>query len=316
VPRLVTADPTAASALLLSLSGVIPGGIDPGGDCAPPALFYSSDAGHTWVSVPWPQAHLVACTVRASLIEGRIYVHADNPLLPPSQIPPGAHARIIRSDDFGATWHAADTGLPDADAFGIVGLRPRGRLLAETFDNLRPGDATLWESLSAGAFWTSLGRLPGAFPQIYVAGDPGQVANGGWGRLYLSAQETNAGSPLVAADWPDTGWTHLPALPPSASGSADPQVALGAVGPSDSLVLLRHAIADDGPAVAPPLDIWLWSPARASWREARFQLPAGALAEGTSWSSGMLRLWFLRAGAGTLATPELLALDVPPASAA
>jgi hypothetical protein len=318
---LLVPDTASPASVLLSVYGTAPKAADASTVCALPTLYYSADAGHSWAQAVWPSTHVAACSVRLALVDGRIYVYADTPLLPPALLPAGARGRLITSADVGATWHAADDGLPETDSFALVGLRPGGHLLAETFDNSGVSSATLWESETAGADWRSLGLLPGAYPQVYASSDAAEVSNGGWGRLYVSAltpatgavDGRSGGTPLVATGWPDTRWSTLP--PPPATGLGDTyvgQVEVAAVGPASALLLLRVAPVSGKNDLAPPLDIWLWNPAHTGWRRATFPLPGGSVAQGESWSGGTLHLWFVRFGSGALPSLDILALDVPP----
>jgi hypothetical protein len=319
---LIATDAADTSSLVLGLYGTAADTTSTDANCPPPALYLSSDGGTSWSPVSWPATRLVACTVRIALLAGRIYIHADNPLLPAAQIPPGGHGRLITSDDLGASWHAADVGLPGVDYFGLISLRQGGHLLAETFDNQQKGAGTLWESGNAGALWRSLGQLPGVFPQVYVSSDPGQVANGGWGRVYVSAQApggaSDAGrSALVATGWPDTPWTPLAVPPTPGIGEPDVgQIITAAVGPASALLVLRIAAPDGRSTFAPPLDMWLWAPTPRHWQPADFLLPSGTIPipQGTSWSGGVLHLWFLHMGMGTQPSADLIELDVPPGS--
>ncbi len=301
------ANPNAASALY-----VLGQGPAPDGSCTAPKLALTNDGGRTWSRVPWPLGPSdAACQYGSELIGGAIYLwstsplaRATNPYLPPT-------GRILVSRDAGQSWTPADSGLEDANGLAIVGFRRNGHILATIADVHSDGNSSLlMESGDYGASWSNLGRIPGAFPQVYVSSDLNASDHGGWGRIYaLTHSEVNGSVTIPLQAELETEvigepWQAIP-LPPMAAGTAqDPQsrepLVIG-IGPSASLELERGIVEAPHAQLGPARRLWLWTPNTGRWFLDPQPLPGNLEIQGAAWVNGDQILWV-----------TILRLGVPP----
>ncbi|HEX8982349.1 MAG TPA: hypothetical protein VF792_06250 [Ktedonobacterales bacterium] len=301
------ADPTGASALYVL--GQNPA---PDGSCTAPKLALTKDGGITWTRVQWPLGPSdAACQYGSELIGGAIYLcstypltRATNPYIPPT-------GRILVSRDAGQSWAPADSGLEDANGLTIVGFRRNGHILATISDVHSGGDSSLLlGSDDYGASWSNLGRVPGAFPQVYVSSDLNATDHGGWGRIYALTHTKENGSitiplqPELATEVIGQPWQVIP-LPPMAAGTAsDSQsrepLVIG-VGPGGSLELERGIVEEPQTQLSPARRLWLWTPATRRWFLDPQPLPGNLEIQGVAWADGAQILWV-----------TILRLGVPP----
>lgn len=284
------------------------------GSCQTPELSYhpgtyeSVTTQNNWERVPWPASvPATVCDLQFALEGGAIYAWSENALV----LPTGAGGRLIVTRDGGATWAAADAGMNGANGFQIVGFHSGGGILASVFDvRGPPGSAALMESNDYGAYWRSLGDLPGAFPTVYVSTDPDLP--GGWGRLYVVARPLVGGAPsfhgapmVATAAHIGGAWTVIPEPPLTTDDSPTAQdslpVALG-VGPAQSLIVQRGAVgSNDHGQITQAHWLWAWSVSQKRWLRDTDPGPGNVDVIAWSWSHGD-QTWWLTA----------LKLGVPP----
>lgn len=292
-----------------------------GATCVLPRLFMSRTAGDTWTRVPWPNEWVNTCGVQLSLVDGHLYATADGPLLIRNALEVGAQERIMTTGDAGVTWQVADIGLPFVSNVVLIGARPGGRLLAQTTDDSVAATGTLWESVTDGAEWESLGPLPGANAQVYVSSNPAVTSEGGWGRLYVVAQtETNGipdgpDHPLLASGFPGGSWTGmpLPAAGTGIGGASVPVIDRALVGPGDTLALMRMAPSLDRRQFLPPHYLWVWNPARRTWKLAPFLVQSNSIFQGETWSGDHLRVWMTKVYMGLPPSVQIETFTLTPA---
>lgn len=286
--------------------------------CALPDLYFTGDGGATWQAAVWPDPNALACTPRVYLVDGRIYATTPAAQVSLMTGATGAAGRLIVSTDQGRSWRVGDTGLGNASGIVLVGIRPGGRLLAETLDARVPQIGTLWESRDDGGSWRSLGKLPGANPEVYVSQHVADTANGGWGRLYLSAESLSngvaggSGNTFFATAYPGTGWSVLPSLPmaPVDDGSEVVGIASGEVGPGGLLYVTRAMTGTNDHVFTPQRAVWIWEPRRAIWLFSPVGLPANTLVQGASWSGTAMSLWITVIHQGIPPTVQIAALEL------
>ncbi len=267
--------------------------------CSLPELYFTGDGGSTWQPVPWPDAHRHVCSVRVTLVDGRIYATSADSLLSSGGQASSATGRLIVSADRGRSWHAGDGSFGATASVALAGIRTGGRLLAETHDPRKPGVSMLWESRDDGLAWQSLGVLPGANAQVYISQNPADTATGGWGRLYLAAQSLTNGTTegsshtFFAAAYPGSAWSVLPSLPvaPVLDGSESRDIIDGGVGPGGLLYVTRAMAGSDDHVFTPQRAVWIWDPRQSQWLLSPVELPANTLLQGISWSRAAMDLW-------------------------
>jgi hypothetical protein len=200
-------------------------------------------------------------------------------------------SRIFTSQDRGATWSMADTGLYAADRSicDFVAAPDSTTLYATTsaiecFQTTTPQDITLWRSDDAGAHWSRLGPLPGGASKLIAAFKPAGHTDF---TLYVAAtgQEPYVGYGVERA-WvsEDSGrqWKAVPGL----GGNALTNAFLRGPGEGPLLQITqtfdRGALATATPSpatngrgkvVPTPLNLptttlnfMSWSPGQAGWR--------------------------------------------------
>ncbi len=287
----------AESALVLLTQGLATDGA-----CIAPSLYLTADTGASWTSVPWPRGPAgSACQYQAALQGGAIYLWANNPLvqginryLPPT-------GRLIVSRDAGQTWALADNGLDDSAGLNIVGFRPGGHILASIANARGSGSSSiLMRSDDFGASWSSLGALPGAFPQVFVSSDSSVTDHDGWGRLYVVARTVANGLPSVpptktlATAYIGAPWTPIP-LPPLEPGanpdalSSQPLV-IG-VGPAATLEAERGIVEARDAQLSPSSHLWVWNPTRREWLLDPQAVPGNLEMQGAAWRAGDQIVW-------------------------
>lgn len=289
---------------------------DSSGACGLPDVYFTGDGGATWQAAVWPDPNVLICSLHLDLVDGTIYATASGALMSLASRPSGSAGRLIVSADRGQTWWTGDAGMGATSDFTLVGIRPGGRLLAETFDALRPEIGTLWESHDSGRSWRSRGELPGANPQVYVSRNLAETANGGWGRLYLSAEALRNGtaggksSTFLATATLGSGWSMLPTLPvvPSDDVTASSGVEGGGVGPGGLLFVTRAMVGSNAHDFIPQQAVWIWEPKHARWLLSPVGLPANTLVQGTGWSGSAMSLWVTVIHQGIPPTVQIAAL--------
>jgi len=212
-----------------------------------PGVAKSTDGGATWSQVfsfsnPPPENAPIALFVAPS--NPATLLLANNPLVDASVTP---DARVLRSDDAGATWTAIDAGLPGLPLLSLaVGVS--GTVYAAVGDLSNPASQTqIYQEVGAGAGWRQTATLPyrqgtlavdDARPErVYTLGNAGVLrsADGGFhfavparapssaivnqvligpgapGSLYVAASDGDAFYPGISTfnDSPDGGatWT-------------------------------------------------------------------------------------------------------------
>jgi hypothetical protein len=312
-------DTSAPASVVLALTQAT----NASGPCPLPDLYRSDDRGATWRAVLWPANALAPCNVRLQFEGSRLYVETDTPLLPPSALSSGAAGLLTMTPDGGRTWRAADVGMADVANMALVALRPGGRLLAQGDDPQADGATALWQSDDAGLHWRLLTTVPGAQAQLFASSDPADTADGGWGRLYVSAQ--SMGTPLGTAssaggvdaapagdDFLATGfvgqrwaispfqldgslvpaWSSVPMAPDGGTANARPAggwLPEASEGPAGSLLFTRPQLLANSNSITPPFDILVWD--GHQWRQSVHTIPANAFLQSVSWNDGVMRIW-------------------------
>ena len=288
--------------------------------CTLPSLYFTSDSGASWQAVAWPDPNLLVCAVSSDLVQGRIYAASTDALIAMRDRPAGVHGRLIVSADRGQSWQTADTVVGALSSFELLGIRPGGRLLAQTADQHNAVVSTLWESEDDGVSWRSLGALPGANAQVYVSQNPDDTANGGWGRLYLSADADANGAAASQADtffatgYAGAGWHVIASLPvaPVDAGAEGVGVADAGVGPGGLLFVTRAMIGSNAHDFIPQLAFWIWEPRRGVWLVSPAGLPPNTLIQGESWSGSNMSLWMTIIHQGIPPTVQIATLTLTP----
>jgi hypothetical protein len=271
----------------------------PANSCLLPELFHSDDAGHSWRKIPWPATIQPTCDPVFYLEAGRLYVQSPTPLLPKSILAQSSAAGLLLTTDISTIlWRSADNGQANDTAFRLIGLRPAGRLLAES---LQGNGAIyqagfLWESDDAGLHWRLSAPLPGDAPVVSVSSDPQATDHGGWGYVYVSYLQWGLGTgPALSygtLDTHGTSWISLTQPQGADLFAGGPMVAYlsdGAEGPLESLIYL--GTEDTGPRVLTPQYVpWLWDTAEKAWRQDPVPLPADSVPQGVSWWGGDMTL--------------------------
>jgi hypothetical protein len=295
---IVTGTTGSAEALVTVWPGYITGGL-----CLAPRLFLTLNGGVTWRAVPWAMTNSMApCDIRFALDGVTVFAWSTTQPLIAGPLPADAVGRLIVTRDAGATWSAADSGLPNDNGLALVGFRAGGRILATAPEaHGPPGAAALMESTDYGASWRNLGDLPGAFPIVYASTDPSATRDGGWGRLYEIARpladgaQTDTSRAFLATVTIGAGWTPIP-LPPlltgdEASSSAADTIVLG-VGPAQSLLVERSVVASSsGAQLSPERRLWAWSVAQGRWLLDPQPSLGNADLLGWGWSHGDQTFW-------------------------
>jgi hypothetical protein len=267
--------------------------------CVLPQLFYSDDAGQLWRTIPWPSTIQPTCDPAFYLEAGRLYVQSPTPLLPKTILAQNSAAGFLLTTDTSAVlWRPADIGQANDTAFQLVGLRPAGRLLAESLQgSIAISQAgLLWESTDAGQHWHISAQLPGDAPVVSVSSDPQATDHGGWGYVYVNYLTSGTGSEPALSygtlDTPGARWISLPQPEGVDLFTGGPMVAYlsdGAEGPLESLIYLRTE--DSGSHLLTPQYMpWLWDTAEKAWKLDPVTLPANSVPQGVSWWSGQMTI--------------------------
>jgi hypothetical protein len=271
----------------------------PANFCVLPQLFYSGDAGQVWRTIPWPSAIQPTCDPTFYLEAGRLYVQSPTPLLPKTILAQNSAAGFLLTTDTSAVvWRPADSGQANDTAFQLIGLRPAGRLLAESLQESVSGyqAGLLWKSTDAGQHWQISAALPGDAPVVSVSSDPQATDHGGWGYVYVNYSTSGMGSESALSygtlDTPGAGWISLPqpaGVDLFAGGPMVVYLSDGAEGPLESLIYLRSE--DSGPhLITPQYTPWLWDTAEKAWRLDPVPLPANSVPQGVSWWGGQMTI--------------------------
>lgn len=284
----------------------------PDGSCTSPVLLKTRNEGHSWTAVPWPLGPSdAACEFGSALIDGVIYLWSTSPLTRATNAYTPPTGRILTSHDDGQTWIPADVGLEDANGLDVIGFRRGGNILASIADVHSGGSSSLlMESDDYGSSWRTLGRVPDAFPQVYVSTDLNATDHGGWGRIYaLTHREINGSvtlpqQPMIETLLIGQPWQEIP-LPPMVAGttpdlqSREPVVV--GVGPSAALELERGIVEEPQSQLSPARRFWLWTPGASRWFLDPQPLPGNLEFQGAAWVNGSEILWV-----------TILRLGVPP----
>jgi hypothetical protein len=270
----------------------------PANSCVLPQLFHSDDAGQMWRMIPWPNTIRPTCDPVFYLEAGRLYVQSPTPLLPKSILAQSSAAGFLLTTDTAAIrWRPADSEQANDTAFQLIGLRPAGRLLAESLQGIASYQAgLLWESADAGQHWQINAPLPGDAPVVSVSSDPQATDHGGWGYVYVNYLTSGIGSePALSYGTLDTTgatWTSLPqpeGLDLLAGGPMVAYLSDGAEGPLESLIYLGTQDSSSH-LLTPQYMPWLWDTAEKAWRQDPVPLPANSVPQGVAWWSGQMTL--------------------------
>jgi photosystem II stability/assembly factor-like uncharacterized protein len=222
-------------------------------DAGQPGVLKSTDGGANWSQVfsfsnPMPENEPIALFVAPS--NPATLLLANNPLGDASVTP---DARVLRSDDAGATWTAIDAGLPGLPQKLLsLAVGVSGTVYAAVGDLSNPASQTqIYQEVGTGAGWRQTATLPygqgtlevdSARPErVYALGNAGVLrsADGGLhfavparapssaivnqvligpgapGSLYVAASDGD-GNPGVSTfnDSPDGGATWTASFPP------------------------------------------------------------------------------------------------------
>jgi hypothetical protein len=273
--------------------------LSPATFCVLPQLFYSDDAGQLWRLIPWPTIIQPTCDPIFYLEAGRLYVQSPTPLLPKAILAHSSAAGFLLTTDTTAVlWRPADSGQANNTAFQLIGLRPAGRLLAESLQGSTGSyqAGLLWESADAGQHWQISAPLPGNAPVVSVSSDPQATDHGGWGYVYVNYLTSGVGSaPALsygALDSPGARWISLPQPDGVDRFGGGPMVTYlsdGAEGPLESLIYL-HTEDSGAHLMSPQYMPWLWDTAEMTWRVDPVLLPANSVPQGVSWWSGRMTI--------------------------
>jgi hypothetical protein len=270
------------------------------GSCLLPQLFHSDDAGELWNAVPWPSEIQPACNPQFFLAGGRLYVESSTALLPPDVLSPiSAAGFLITTDTRTVSWRPADPGQANDTSFQLVGLRPGGRLLAESMQGA-PGtyqSGLLWESIDSGLLWDIAAPLPGEAPAVTVSSNPAATDHGGWGYVYVTyftgGIDSQAALGYGMLDTPGGGsWMTIPLPESTGSTLSGPMTGLlpdGGEGPLESLIYLRGQDATSH-TLSPLYLPWLWNTIHKAWTLDPLYLPANAIPQGVSWENGSMTI--------------------------
>jgi hypothetical protein len=204
----------------------------------------------------------------------------------------------LTTDTSTILWRPADNGQANDTAFLLIGLRPAGRLLAESLqgDIASSQAGYLWESADSGLHWQMSAPLPGDAPVVSVSSDPEATDHGGWGYVYVSYLQWGLGTgPALSygtLDTPGASWISLTQPEGVDLFAGAPMAAYlldGAEGPLESLIYL--GTEDSGPRLLTPQYVpWLWDTAEKAWRLDPVPLPANSVPQGVSWWAGRMTL--------------------------
>ncbi|MFI5271834.1 MAG: hypothetical protein ACHQ4H_02220 [Ktedonobacterales bacterium] len=305
--------------------------------CALPALYYTADRGQHWTGVPWSALARPSCDVSMSLVASQMYVASSTPLLDSAALPPQTAARVIVSDDLGASWRPADIGMAGFASFELVAVRPSGRLLAQAEQTVPRPVTSLWRSADAGHSWQSLGPLPGTASRAFASSDASRP--GDWARLYVASDSPlgNEGPartvylaaanlpplagtpPLPGAVEPPLVWTAIPPPPVSISIVGRPMgtsLLDAGEGPGATFLYLQPLTNTTPYIILPEFRIWVWDDLAHSWTLDHYAIPPNANLQGVSWNAGRMAVWLTTFGGGLTASVKVQtsAIAAPTAS--
>ncbi len=269
--------------------------------CQRMSLYYSGINGYVWKPVTPPPASVgAACLADAWASATWVFAWWATETAPV----PVTH--LMRSGDLGATWGAADGGLPARDAYLTPALTSYGAghaLLAEVYYWPRHGRLNILRqvvhSLDDGATWETLSGGPMGL-SLLASPEPREASAGAWGTLYSPVYTDAQLSPLWTPDQPPEGiqalathtgvWRDLPPLPVNGAAAVDHLMGVAlplGVAPADALLTLGADPHHDVSAHPDARDLWLWAwdPAAGEWRLGE-QAPPDARLVGFSWSAG------------------------------
>ena len=270
--------------------------------CQQMQVYQSDFAGYQWspVSLPPAATGAGACQGDAWVSARWIFAWWTDDAYPEPT------SSLMRTSDDGATWQAADGGLPARGAYlapALTSFGSSGALLAQVYYWPRRGRLNILRqivrSLDGGATWVTISRGPPA-AVLAASLEPRVASAGDWSALYAPIYTDG----LLAPPWvPDTApeaiqwmthnsgvWSELPPLPVSGATADDHlmgvAVALG-VAPANLLLTLG---TDPHQQVAEPPDardlwLWAWDPQAGEWRLG-MQAPPDAQLVGFSWGAG------------------------------
>jgi hypothetical protein len=273
--------------------------LSPANFCVLPQLFHSDDGGQFWTAIPWPSLIQPTCDPEFYLEAGRLYVQSTISLLPRSMLARSSAAGfLLTTDTSTVVWRPADNGQASDGGFQLIGLRPNGRLLAESLQgNVASNQAgLLWESVDSGQHWQISAPLPGDAPVVSVSSDPEATDHGGWGYVYVNYLTSGIGSePALiygTLNTPGGSWISLPQPEGVDMLEGGPMVAYladGGEGPFESFIDL--CTQDSGAHLLTTKYVpWLWDTAQKVWRLDPIPLPANSVPQGVSWWGGRMTL--------------------------
>ncbi|HEY7021980.1 MAG TPA: sialidase family protein [Ktedonobacterales bacterium] len=255
--------------------------------------YFSSDGGEHWTEMRFPVSgsiffnwSLTQRTLNQLQSQGtRLYTAIHNR---------GEESltRIFTSQDRGATWSLADTGLYAADrsVCDFLAAPDSTTLYATTgatecFQSTTAQDITLWRSDDAGAHWNRLGQLPGGASKLIAAFKRAGHADF---TLYVAAtdQEPILGFGVERAWVSEDGGRQWNAVPDAGDHAvtnaflSEPQdgsllqitQTLDRATPATSAVTVPTATPSPGihpqvKTVPTPLNFMSWGPGQADWRQ-------------------------------------------------
>ncbi|HEU4782088.1 MAG TPA: sialidase family protein [Ktedonobacterales bacterium] len=249
--------------------------------CAGDIFYLSGDSGVTWRKLP-PHASIAPTNVDLGWCElhvTRRHLYVLYSYEPSGQAP---QASILeRSDDDGASWVRADSGLGDNALFFMPAVGP-GETLAMTVVHVQaqPGGTGtgFWTSTDAGDTWRQTSRLPdgvGTFLwTLPPRGNTWPTANQPFYALEYEQLPSDLYRERVVMSSDGHTWTLVPPLPVAGVSELragilqaldvlpDGWLAVWGVDPEAGL-------PPEGSGVSAPVSsfwLWLWSPVAQAWQ--------------------------------------------------
>jgi hypothetical protein len=272
------------------------------GACLTPALLLSEDRGNSWTSLTRPRLirngyPLARCDAWA--VGPYLYWYEADPCQAKDRPPCD---ELLRSENNGAVWHHADSGLTTGFFDPIWTSADGGRTLLVGY--LPPTAAaapvpisSVWISSDAGAHWQPLGDFPHtAITQTYVSLAPGISGVIPPGTLYRELIGPSATELHNVAESSDgKSWVTLPRLPtPGTDAHHDGIAQVIGVGAGEDLLVLgpnpRSGIPSSGSNQVPygtpkPDWLWAWNPLTQRWDAAAGGLPVLPEDAAISWGN-------------------------------
>jgi hypothetical protein len=230
-------------------------------DVACQLQYFSADGGEHWSKMHFPVLGSITLTERVSQRT------LDQPTIPLLQsqgtrLFTAVSSRIVASQDRGATWRLADTGLYAADRHicDFVAAPDATTLYATTgapgCDWKNPSSvSTLWRSDDAGAQWTRVKKLPGAGGFLIGAFKSPDHANF---TVYIAVTDGKLGLKHAWAS-EDGGQTWTEAPDPAPGAPEGQQVRSFLSEPRDGSLIITNSLKHG--------KFLSWRPGQANWRQ-------------------------------------------------